>query len=179
MNMLKRLSIIYDRILDYTGASAVVLLAFAWLLVTIDVLLRATVSRSITWTMEVVGYTLVYMTLLSAAWVLRRERHISVDMVLHRFNPAPRAVVNIVISVLGAITWLIIAWYSGHFTWDNFQMGSTFADQAIVKPPMWTILVILPFGSLLLFIQFARRTFGYLRDLRTLSSKQQGHGDNQ
>ncbi len=171
MKTLRRLATIYDRILNYTYALAFALLSFAWLLVTLDVLLRAAVSRSISWTLEVVGYILVYVTLLSAAWVLKEDRHISVDLVLHRLGPTSRAVVNIVISILGAITWLVVAWYSGEVTWDNFQTGSLIQDHAIIHPPLYTILIILPVGSLLLFIQFVRRGIGYVRDLRMSSGE--------
>ena len=163
MNTLKRLSAIFDRFLDSLIVLAIVCLTAAWALVIIDIFLRAFTTRSLPWKLEVVEYTLVYLTLLGAAWVLRQERHISVDMVLHRLKPRPQAVVNMVTSVLGAITFLVLAWYSGELTWNNFSMGYIFGEHRIVDAPAYIIIGILPVGSFLLFIQFARRAYGYMR----------------
>lgn len=163
MNTLKRFPVIFDRVLDSLIVLAVVLLAAAWLLVVIDVFLRAFTTLSITWKLEIVEYAMVYLTLLGAAWVLRQGRQISVDMVLHRLKSGPRAVVNIVTSVLGAITFLVLAWYSGEVTWIDFRMGYIYGEHVILKAPAYIISAILPFGSFLLFIQFARRAYGFMR----------------
>ena len=61
------------------------------------------------------------------------------------------------------IAFLVMAWYSGEVTWTNFQMGYIMGDNVIIDAPAYIILAIVPFGSFMLFIQFARSAYGHMR----------------
>ena len=116
-------------------------------------------------------YSLLYMTFLGTAWVLKREGHVRMDLVLNRLNPTSQALANVLSSIAGAIICLVITAYGVKVCWDLYQSGQYFA--AFLKPPKFIILAIVPVGCFLLFIQFLRRTYGYSKDLRALPSKGQ------
>ncbi|MFC2047546.1 TRAP transporter small permease, partial [Chloroflexota bacterium] len=123
------------------------------------------------WVIEVGEYGLLYMSFLGAAWVLRREGHVKMDLVLNRLKLRSQVLLNVITSILGAIVFLIVTWYSAHFTWDLFQLG--YIVDAYLDPPKWPIMAIIPVGSFLFSIQFLRRSYGYLRNWRASSNKEQ------
>ena len=108
----------------------------------------------------------MYIGFLGATWVLKEEGHIKMDLVVNRLNPRAQAWLNIVTSFIGIIICLIITWYGILVTLHLYQSGQYFA--AYLKPPKYIILSVVPLGCLLLFIQFVRRTYGYIKDLRAL-----------
>ncbi|MFC1938133.1 TRAP transporter small permease [Chloroflexota bacterium] len=132
--------------------------------VSAEVATRQIVGRSFSWVIEVNEYGLLYVTFLVATWVLRREGHVGMDLVLNKLKPRTQAKVNINTSVVGAIICLVLAWYSAQSVLDNFRLD-TFIDSPL-EPPKYAVLAIIPFGTFLLFIQFLRRTYGYFGSLR-------------
>ena len=164
MRLLNKLSGIFDRTNDILTFLAVLFLAFITLLVTTEVVMRYFLGHSIIWVMEVSEYSLLWMTFLSTAWVLRREAHVKMDMVLNRLKPGTQSLLNILTSIIGAIVCFVIAWYSAGVTWDQFLRGV--ARVGMVDIPKAPVMAIIPIGSFLLFIQFLRRSYGYLRSWR-------------
>ena len=88
------------------------------------------------------------------------------DLVLAQLKPKPQAMVNIITSIIGAIVFLVIAWYGIDISWFAFQEGHFMVT--LWEPPKWPILAIIPVGSFLLSIQFLRRAYGYLRSWEAL-----------
>lgn len=141
-----------------------VLVAFVMLIVCAEVVMRYFVGRSIIWVFEVTEYSLLFMTFLAAAWLLKKEGHVSIDLLLNRLSPKPRAMVNIITSIIGAIVCLVVAWYGSVVTVELLQQGEHQAT--IVEPPSFILYVVIPVGSFLLFVQFLRRAYGYLGNWR-------------
>jgi len=116
--------------------------------------------------------SLLFILFLGAGWLLAKEGHVKVDVLLSQLNPKGQALVNAITSILGAIICLVIVWYGIQCTWDHFQRG-VLAHTAL-ELPVAPILAIIPVGSFMLFIQFLRRVYGYIGGWRSLSSKEQG-----
>jgi len=160
LKLLTRSGTIFDRIIGFLFFLASVILALGVLIISVDVVLRYFVRQPLGWVIEVVAFSLLFITFLGAAWVLRIERHVKVDLVLNLLNPGARAALNITTSVLGGIMCLLLAWYSGHLTWDLFQSGErTITVLEWLKAPL---VAVIPLGSFLLSIQFLRRAYAYL-----------------
>ena len=122
------------------------------------------------WVVETAEYSLLYMTFLGTAWVLKREGHVKMDLVLNRLKPGIQAILNIITSISGAVITLVVAWYGIQTTWDNFVDGSY--ELTPMEFPTALIMVIVPIGSFMLFIQFVRRAHGYFRSWRGLRYKE-------
>ena len=168
MKLLKKAAAIFDRTNDLLILLAAVLLIFIMLGIIADILLRE-FGVALIWMFEITEYSLLFITFLGAAWLLKREGHIVMDMVLNRLNLGTRSRLNIITSIIGAITCLVVAWYGARITWEYFALGYTLNTD--LRPPQAPIMAIIPVGCFLLFIQFLRRARGYLGN-RSISPDQ-------
>ena len=116
------------------------------------------------WVVEITEYTLLVITFLGTAWVLKREGHVKVDLVLNRLKPRAQAFINIITSVVSALVLLVVAWYGLRISWDYFQKG--IFELSMLDIPKAPIMVVIPIGSILLLIQFLRRAYGYWESLK-------------
>lgn len=161
MKLLTKITVIFDGAIDFLALLAAVLLVFIMLGTVTEVTVRYLLGGAIKWMMETVEYSLLFITFLATTWLLKTEGHVIMDVVLDRLKPRTQALTNMITSILGAIVCLVIAWYGVEVTWSNFQRGIVLGT--VLEPPIFIILSIIPVGSFLLFIQFLRRTYRYLR----------------
>lgn len=161
MKALTKIISFFDRVIDIFAFLAALLLLFMMLSVTFDVFMRFFFNRPQAWTIEFAGYSLLYITFLGTAWVLKKEGHVIIDIILDRLNPRNQNLFNIIISVIGMVISLILVWYGTLVTLDHFRRGVYF--YTVLETPTAPILAIIPVGSFLLFIQFARRTYSYVQ----------------
>jgi len=161
MKLLSKLNSLFDRTIGFLAILATILLAFVMLIVDWEVVARYFLKRPSSWMLEVVEFTLLYICFLGAAWLLKEEGHIKMDLVLSRLNPKAQLWLNVITSLLGAIICFITTWYGVKVSWDLHQSGQYFAT--FLKPPKYIIVGIVPVGCFLLSIQFLRRTYGFLR----------------
>lgn len=161
MGWLKKTGIIFDRIIVGLAWAAGVLLAFATVTVCIDVVFRYFFNRPVAWVLEISEYILLYMTFMAAAWVLRDESHIKVDLLVNRLSPRGQTLMSIVTSVIGGFVMLSLAWFGGRVTLDFYRRGVPTLEY--LKTPEYLVLMIIPAGSFFLGVQFLRRAHKYLR----------------
>jgi len=162
MKLLRKACTIFDRGIDIFAFSAAILMAFIMLSVTAEVVLRYFFQSPMLWVIEVTEYCLLWLTFLAATWVLRREGHVVMDLLVNRLNSKKLAMVNMFTSIAGAAICLVIAWYGVKVTVDLLQRDHVF--MSILRPPSYILFLIIPIGSLMLVAQFLRRAYGYLRD---------------
>ena len=167
MKLLKRTGTVFDNIMWVLFLLACAMLAFAMLSVCLEVVMRYFLSRPLNWVVEIIRYMLLFITFLSAAWLLKTGKHVKIDLVLDRLNPRAQVRLNIVIYILSAIIWLVIAWYSGQLTWHLFQTGERI--DTLLAPLKAPLVSIIPIGSFLLFIQSLRKAYTYLISRRESS----------
>jgi len=170
MKLVIRLSSIFDRFVDSLVVLAIVLVAFAWFSICYDVFVRFFLGRGIIWLIEVIEYILLSVCFLGTTWLLRGEGHVTVDVVVDRLNPRTQALLNMVTSILGAITFLVVTWYGVEVAWGHFQTGLRL--ETTLAPPKYAVMAVIPVGSFLLTIQFIRRAYGYIQAWRALSMKE-------
>jgi TRAP-type C4-dicarboxylate transport system permease small subunit len=157
MKLITKITAIFDRTLEAMAILAGILLAFAVLSVSVAVATRYFLGYPIGWVIEISTYILLYITFLVAAWVLREEGHVAVDILLLRLKPRTQSLLN--------------TWYGLRVTWDLFQ--TNYFTPTDLELPKWIINIIIFIGSLFLSIQFLRRTYGYLGSWRAPQSKEQ------
>lgn len=172
MKLVTKITAIFDRIIDLLVPLSGILLIFATLVVFINVSLRYLLNYSISWAVEVTSYSLLYLTFLLATWVLRGEGHVKIEIVLEHLKPRPQIVVNIITSILCVIPCLVFAWYAGQLTWNYFQEGRFYTTA--LRPPTWSLIIIISIGNFLLFIQLLRRAYQYLASWKALPTKNKG-----
>ena len=160
---------LFDLFLGLMAYLSGIILVFVMLSVCGDVVLRYFFNRPSSWVIEVSQYLLVYITFLGTAWVLKEDGHIIVDVVTVRLSPQTQAFLGIITSLMGAFVCLIIFWFGGVETLDHFQRGVR--SPSILEFPKAPVIGIIPFGSLLLGLQFIRRTAKFIGTWRMFSQK--------
>ncbi len=165
MKLLSKVSGIFDRTLGLLAFLGAAVIIFMTAVVCWDVASRFFLGHGLGWTLEVVEYGLLWFTLLATAWVLKKERHVRIDIMVNRLKPRFQNLFNIFGSIIGAVVSFVLAWYGAQVTLTSFHKGIL---EENLRIPEWTVQVIIPVGGLLLFIQFLRMTYGYLRGSRAL-----------
>lgn len=160
MRLLTRASSIFDRIITLFAILAAVLLIFVTLAVLAEIVMRYFFRHPILGVVEVTEYCLLWITFLVAAWVLKRGGHIRMDLILGHLKPRIRIMLNVVTSIICALICLALTWYGVAVTWFHFQ--SDYRLSTPLMPPSAPIIVIIPIGALLLFIQFLRVAYSHI-----------------
>lgn len=170
MGLRSKLAAILDRTIGAFAALAGIVILLMMLSVTAEVVMRYFLNRPIVWVLEVNEYAILYTAFLGSAWVLSKEGHVIVEVVVDQLKPRAQAMTGIITSILGAIACAVLVWYSTQATWDHWVRG-VWNPASILEIPTAFVLVIVPIGGLLLFIQFLRRTSGYMGRWRVSSNQ--------
>jgi len=153
MGRISRLERVFDSVTDAMARVCDLILMFLMLSVCADVVLRYFFNRPQAWIVEISEYLLLYITFLGAAWVLSKEGHVIVDIVITRVSPKIRAFVYLVIFYFGSIE-----------TLDLFKRGVP--NPSVLEFPKAPLVAVIPFGSFFFAVQFIRRTFGFVKSLK-------------
>lgn len=141
------MKILYARLLELLAAVAAVLLGASALAITLDVVGRNVGLGTLPWILEVSEYVLPLATFLVAPWLLYRNEHVRLDILLHRW-PALGHLTN----VIGLAVCLVLVWY-GVLTIRN---SGGMVLKSVVFPEWW-LYVPVPMCFGLLAIEFIRR----------------------
>jgi len=130
----------------------------------VDVLLRYSFNRPISWMLELTEYAMLYIPFLGAAFVLKEDGHIRIDLVITFLSERSRGWLNVVTSFVGGVVMLTYTWFGAQVTLDYFKRGVPSLES--LKIPMFLILMIIPIGGFLFSIQFFRQMKGYYQKLK-------------
>lgn len=161
MRLATKAGVIFDNINRAMVALGGVIAILMMLIVTVDVIMRYALNHPLG---EIVRegfeHGLLYLIILPAAWMLKKNRHIIMETVLESLNPKRQALMNFANSILGAIVCFIITWYGAKVTMDYFVSGTVFGF--ILNIPVAPVIIAIPVGFFLLFVEFSRKSYGYL-----------------
>jgi TRAP-type C4-dicarboxylate transport system permease small subunit len=168
---MKRLLRALDKAMEGMTFVAGLLLVFIMLAVCSDVILRTFFEAPQLWVTEVTEVLLLYITFLTSAWLLREEGHVRVDIVINRLKPRTVAFLGIVSSLIGVLVSLVLVIFGTALTWDYCQRGVY--TPSVMEFPVYLILLVIPFGSLALLLQFVRRAVRNLGGFLIETSKKE------
>lgn len=168
MDSLGKLEAGLDSLLKTLRVLTCLILVFITVSVCIEVVLRYFFHRPQVWVIELSEYGLLYITFLAAAWVLRADGHIKVDLVVERLGETARAFLSIVHFLLITGVSLVLFWYGARVTWSYFSKG--IYNPTILEVPTAAILVVIPFGGLFLVAQSLRGIISSFRSYKQLRS---------
>ena len=169
MKFLAKVAAIFDRIVDVLAILSAICIVGIMLLMCYEVIMRYFFNEGSAWAVELTEYGLFLLAFLGTAWLLRRDGHVRVDILLNRLTPRSQIILNIVTSVIGIIVCFIIGWYAGAAAWDHFQRGIPVIKTLNV--PKAPFLAVLSLGCFLMSIQFLRQAYYYIINLKKPSAK--------
>lgn len=160
MKLSGKITGIFDRTVDVFSIMGGVLLVAIMLAVSVKIIFRYFLHEALVGVDEIAEISMLYLTFLGAAWLLRRGGHITIDLLFARLKPKTQARLNIITSVFGLFISLILVWYGTTATVSFWQRG--ILTPTILEVPRALIIGIIPAGSLLLALQFLRRAWANL-----------------
>ncbi|MEE4363971.1 MAG: TRAP transporter small permease [Desulfotignum sp.] len=146
-----------DKLLGIMAFFAGVLLLFVTFSISYTIFSRITGLSSPLWVLQCNEYALLWITFLGTAWVLKRDKHVSIDLVTGRLSPKKQSWFRLFHSLLGMLLCLVFLWYGTRVTIEQFQRGVV--DVQAVDVPKYIILMVIPIGFFALVLQFARQFF--------------------
>lgn len=146
---------VFDKCLEAMCAIAKLIIAFIMFSVALDFLFRYILNRPMVWVIPLSEYSLVYITFLGAAWLLREEGHVTMETFVEKLGERGRVLVGIGSSIVGIVVSIIFTWYGAVTTYDHFRRG--IYESAVMEIPIAPVLAVIPIGSFFLLIQFLRR----------------------
>jgi TRAP-type C4-dicarboxylate transport system permease small subunit len=153
---MRRILGVLDKALDGMAFLAGCILIFIMLSVCADVILRTFFKMPQIWVTEVIEVMLLYITFLGTAWLLREEGHVQVDIIVSRLSPRTVSFLGIFSSLIGIFISIVLTIFGTTVTLDYYHRG--IYTPSAMEIPVYLILLIIPVGSLVLLVQFIRRT---------------------
>lgn len=141
------------------AALAGALIALAFVLIVVDVGLRATGFRPPAYTSAVVEYILLYFTLLAAPWLARQKGHVYVDALTSRLTGRARAVALTLAQLVCVATSLVFSFIG--FWLLISAIASPTIDERSIDIPSWVIYVPVGPVFLILAVEFGRCLLGF------------------
>lgn len=165
---MNHLSKLFDRTLNTFAWLAVLIIIATMFGVIAEVVLRKTINYSIVGIVEITEYGLLFLTFLGTAWLLREEGHVRVEIFFQMMKPKVRAVLEIINSFICMIATAALTYFGWEVTMDFLTRGTKTAT--VLQLPRAYLVIIIPFGSLFLAIQFARRLVHWYKELKKLNA---------
>ncbi|MFC2018995.1 TRAP transporter small permease [Chloroflexota bacterium] len=161
---------IFDRFNQWLMVSVAVVIVGLMFTVVLYITLRYTINQPMEWVLETTELLLIWVGFVGAAWLLQREGHVKLDIVLKRLSLKAQALMIGITSVVCTIICFALFFYGAQATWEQFQRGHI--ETVAIDLPSYLYTGFVSLGLLLLFIQFSRRSYNYLERWRELRIKE-------
>ena len=148
---------VFDALLSVGAALSGAIMIAIMLAVVLKVFLRYVIGYGWTGVDQLSGMMLLYITFLGAAWVLSRDEHVTIDILLTNLPLPVQRVLIIVNSIICAAASLLVCVYAAIEVHDSWRRGVLVAAELDI--PRAVNLVVIPIGFLFLWIQFIRRAW--------------------
>lgn len=152
-----------DKIVDFGAYLAGLLLLIMILVISLETVLRYFFNHTMMGVTELTEYGLMWFTLLGAAWVLRYDRHISIDVVKGLLKGKQKIAFELAINLLCLIIVGVVVYYSGKEVIKEYIKHSYM--YSVLELPKYLIMLALPIGFFMLFYEFLKKVCSKLEVL--------------
>ena len=146
---------VYRGLLHACAVIAAALLGVTALLVTGDVLARNLGLGTLPWILEVSEYVLPLATFLVAPWLLARNEHVRLDVLLTALPPRLARALGRAGDLLGLAVCAVFVVYGARAIASSAQQGSLVIKSIVF--PEWWLYAPVPVCFALLAVEFVRR----------------------
>lgn len=149
---------LYDRLIDALAAVAGALLVWLMVAVVASVVMRNLGLQPFAWLFVSTEYSLLYLTMLGAPWLVRVRGHVHIELLTAALPPALRGPVSRAVAGLCVATCAVLAWKGGELLVTNVERRDF--DVRAYFYPRWLLSVTFPVAFGLMAVEFARFVFG-------------------
>jgi C4-dicarboxylate transporter, DctQ subunit len=161
-----RLQRLFDHLVDYAAFISGIILGLVTVLVCTDIVMRYFFNKPIQGALESSEYGLLFLTLLAAAWLVRKNKHVRMELLLHKLKPVTQANINGITSIVCALVCGVVTYYGILVVLDRFQTNHRLTTT--LEPLSYPLISIIPLCFFLLIIQFIVSACGYFGEAKAL-----------
>ena len=147
----------YHALMQACGGAAALSLGLSALLVAFDVVARNLNAVTLPWVVDVTEYSLPFATFLAAPWLLYRNEHVRLDLLLTSLPRRAARAIDRGADLMGLFICLVLLWFGVYAIVDSARHGSM-VDKNLSFPEWW-LYVPVPLCFALLTAEFVRRMF--------------------
>jgi TRAP-type C4-dicarboxylate transport system permease small subunit len=144
-----------DRVCEVLAVAAATLFLFCTFSICYTIFTRAVGVASPIWVVQFNEYAMLWTTFLGTAYLLLRNRHVSIQIVTSRLGGKGKRLLTRSHNLLGMSLCLVLCYFTSASTLDH--IARNVIDVQAVDVPKGYVLLIIPLGFLLLSLQFLRR----------------------
>lgn len=153
MTFFSKIADVIDKVNEHVGAFTGWLTTVLVLVVCYDVFTRYLLQKSSIGVQELEWHIFAVIFLLGAAFTLRHDRHVRVDVLYVNFSPKTKAWINFLGSLLFLIPFAILVLLTAkNFVSNSFAVRETSPDPGGL-PARYILKACIPAGFLLLLLQ--------------------------
>ena len=156
-----------NQITDKVGQGVAWLTSVLVLIICYDVVMRYAANQTYAWILELEWHIFALIFLLGAAYTLKHDKHVRVDLFYAKMSPRDKAWVNLVGGLLFLIPWcLIVIYFSFNYAYASYSIGEGSPDPGGL-PARYLIKFAVPLGIGLLFLQALAGVLKSIQELLT------------
>lgn len=145
----------YAAALSGFAALSAILIGLTALAITLDVVARNVGLGTLPWILEASEYMLPLATFLVAPWLLRRNEHVRLDVVLRLARGRLGAALEMASNLVGILVCAVLVVYGIRTILNSAQQGAMVLKSLVF--PEWWLYAPVPVCFLLLAFEFGRR----------------------
>ena len=150
---------LYRRLLEALAVVAGVLLAAMALAIVVDVVLRNLGFQPPGHIFTLTEYSLLYLTMLAAPWLVRAKDHVHIELLTAAVSPRSRFWLSRAVYGLCVLTCLVIFWFALEVTIDQWRRAVI--DVRSFDMPRWLLTASIPLSFGLMTVEFGRFLLGF------------------
>ena len=131
----------------------VILSIFTVVVIFSQVVLRYIFSSSLPWSEEISRYAFIWMIYVGVSYGVKRQKHLSVDVITMLFNDRGKIIINIISNILFLIFALVITYYGIDI------VGRITRESAALEIPMEYVYLALVVGMILTSIRLIQNIY--------------------
>lgn len=159
--LITRLRHLFSRINLACAITGAALLFGVASIICFEVAVRAFGGASRLWVIEVSEYALLFITFLGAPYLLEKNRHVVLDLIINGVSDGTRRVLQAVNAAIGLVVCATLAVVGILVVTDQFAIGVR--EVTVMRPLSWWITAALPLGTGLMAVQFLDQFVQVLR----------------
>lgn len=157
----RMLSSLAHAVLYGTAVVTGVLALLLMLSVSVEVLARQFFGLSYPLILDFAESSLLVMTFLPAAWVLRQDSHVRIDVFISGLARRRRHFLDAAISLVCAVVMLVVTVVGVNETWKDISLDRIFGGSMVYM--RWWMSIFIPIGAGLLTAAYLVRSWESLR----------------
>ena len=156
---MRALAALHSGLINLLAVLAGILLALMALAIVADVVLRNLGFQPPGHTLALTEYSLLYITMLAAPWLVRAKGHVHIELLTAAVGPRTRLWLTRLVAASCVLTCAVICWFGLEVTLAHYQRDAM--DVRSFDLPRWLLTASLPLSFGLMAIEFGRVLLGY------------------